>query len=350
MLTTEQKNKLKKEVKETIDLMHDDVQDFYYLRSLFHQTTFEEGNNYESMYANATEDMKGYYSEFGTPVTFLTVGGGGDQAINAVDIGAKKIDVFDLNYLSKRAVALRIAAVRALPQDKFMEFYKTFKESDYTKVSKYLSEDNRAYWDSIYDWADSSTIRRNLFSYDKLTPELVKSINPYMADDHYKEIQGKLGDADITYYDADLYHLPEFLGDKTYDAMNFSNVYEYLNFGLKVSRENATRYREFVEKELLPRLNEGGTMMLAYLYAFNENIRKELSRVYQVTPDAFIPSGAMQTDKVMNFIKGYTTQNLSFLFLMDALEGLPIKQVPTEHIRFGQSSDMSHDLALCLKK
>lgn len=341
MLTREQVTKLKKEVSETIDVMSDNKK---------METNFNVGINYEGLYSNATEDMAGYYPEFGTPKTFLTVGASGDQTLNAVLQGAKEIKAFDLNYLAKRGVALKVAAVRALTLQELNTFYSTFNEELYVKVSQYLDEENCTYWDALYNYFDGIDIARRLYIYKRLNSELITSINPYLEKEKYQLLQSKLSDVDIKYYDSDLYNLPKHLENQTFDAINFSNIYEYLNYGKNCSRELAEKYHNFIMKDIYPKLNENGCMMFAYLYAFNDNVKQHVDKLYEANPEKLVPSGNVNLEQMESFLEGLTSQNMSYSFLLDAFANDQINKILTTNVFYGHSIDHSHDLALCLKK
>ena len=103
-------------------------------------------------------------------------------------------------------------------------------------------------------------------------------INNYTDKDRYKEFQQKLESVEINNIDCDLYSLPNYLGDNTYDAMNFSNIYEYLNYGKDVCRENALKFYNFLMQQICPRLNKDGKIMISYCYAFNHEVERYLKR------------------------------------------------------------------------
>lgn len=222
MLTQEQNKRLKLEVGKTIDIINKNQSGLRLVKDKYQV--------YDDLYHHATEDMATYYREYQNPKTFLTIGASGDQLLNAVAIGAKKIDVFDINHLSKRGCALKVAGAKTLKLDELQEFFLNFREDEYRYIGSNLREEDLLYWNAVYDFVGEEGVRR-LFPYKKLNKDLIKKINSYLNKDNYQGFQRKLQDVEINYIDSSLYSLEEKLKDNTYDGMNFSNIYEYINCG-----------------------------------------------------------------------------------------------------------------------
>lgn len=343
----DRKKILKDEINKTIDLINSEDNPM---------VTYIQGGNmfsldsvYDYLYTFATEDMAGYYPEFGHPKTFLTVGASGDQILNAVKIGAEKIDVFDLNRLDKRHCELKINAAKILTPEELCEYFDSFDESLFTGLVYKMGEEDRIYWETLYDFIGFRDLYK-LYPYKKLSKEELSKINPYFKKEGYEEFQERLEGVEINYYDADLYSLPTLLENQTYDAMNFSNIYEYLNYGRNTNYENAKRYYDFIMGEMYPRLNEGGTMMLSYMYAFNENAKKHFEELFEKYPEQLVTSGAITMKQLSLYEEGYTSQNYSYKLIEDLFRNENIRKICTSHVVFGCSVDMSQDVALCLRK
>lgn len=341
MMTVEEKNKLKEEINKAIHLIDDES---------YRYDILNEGNSFERFYNFATEDMRGYYHEFGKPRTFLTVGASGDQILNAVKLGAERIDAFDLNRLSKRQCSQKVSAASVLTPDDLYNYFNTFKEEMFTSFSDRLKEEDRIFWSTLFDFNGESEFSK-LYPYKKLSKEMVCRINPYLDEDGYSEFQKRLADVEINYIDSNIYDLERYLGDNTYDGMTFSNIYEYLNYGRNVSHENALRYYEFIMKQMYPRLNDNGTIMVTYMYAFSDKVRDYVKEmVAEGDLDELVYSGRLAIDQLDLYLRGMTSQNYSYVLLLDLFEKENIKKVATTRVEFGQSFDDAHDMALCLKK
>lgn len=88
MISHDRKRFLKEEINQTIDIIQsfDERMESFDLDA----NKFSLDRVYDYLYAFGTEDMAGYYPEFGQPKTFLTVGASGDQLLNAIKLGQRK--------------------------------------------------------------------------------------------------------------------------------------------------------------------------------------------------------------------------------------------------------------------
>lgn len=346
MITIDRKKVLREEINKAIELI--DRKDS--ILEKCKQNTFGENRVYEKFYNFATEDIRGYSSEFDSPKTFLTIGASGDQILNAVKLGAEKIDAFDLNRLSKRQCAQKVGAAQVLNRDELYDYFNSFSENGYTSFNEKLKSEDRVFWDTLYDFKGKNDIAK-LYPYVQFSKEEVFAINPYLDEEGYKEFQERLKSVEINYIDADALSLNKHLKDKTYDAMNFSNIYEYINYGRVVGEEKALEYYKFIMEEMYPRLNSDGTIMVSYMYAFNDKVRDYVKEmIADGMLDELVYSGTIGFDQLPLYLQGMTSQNYAYSLLFDLFEKENIKKVVTEHVQFGQSFDTSHDMALCLKK
>ncbi len=342
MLSLERKNILKNEISKAIEAFDTE--------RLPGDSCFTEKDIYDVLYNFATEDMRGYYKEFGKIKRFLTVGASGDQILNAIKAGAEKIDVFDLNRLAKRQCAQKVAAAQVLDYEELYKYFISFKEEMFKCFNGKLALEDNVFWESLYDFKGEEEIH-NLYPYRRFDKEMIYQINPYLDKEGYEEFQQRIADVEINYYDVDLYSLNRCLADNTYDAMTFSNIYEYLNYGRFVGKENALRYYKFIMEEMYPRLVEDGTIMVTYMYAFSDKVKEYIDEVKNNGElEKMVLSGNISLDQLDLYLRGLTSQNYSYSLLLDLFEKENIKKVATSHIVYGQSFDTSHDMALCLKK
>lgn len=103
-------------------------------------------------------------------------------------------------------------------------------------------------------------------------------------------------------------------------------------------------------QKMYPRLNKNGTMMISYMYAFSDKVKEDFDEMYKNNPNRIVSSGPIGFEQVPDYIKGLTTQNYAYSLLLDEFKEESIKKIETEHVQYGQSQDMSHDMALCLRK
>ena len=179
-ITKEVEERLNRDIKATQSLMIRNSTDYGLKQSLLGDSPFIEENRYEGLYTNATEDMATYYNAFKNTESVLTIGASGEQVANAINSGAKIIDVYDSNRLCRYAVHLRLAAIQALTLDELFEYYKTFSPFLFVKISKYLPEEQLMYWGTLYSmFGEKSTqggkaIEKLLFTYKRFAIELNK--------------------------------------------------------------------------------------------------------------------------------------------------------------------------------
>lgn len=348
------KQKTIEEIEATKELMLRNNPSYNFMTLINGKSPFEKEKAYESLYTSATEDMRTYYKEFNHTKTFLTIGASGEQVMNAIEAGAEEIDVYDSNPLTKHAVNLRIAAQRNLSKEELLKFYEDFSVFTFANFGEDMPEESLLYWYGIYSSFPpeiaGKLVRDFLFTYKRLDRDLVISINPYLRGSAYKKVQERSKDVKINYLDSDLLNLPKVIGSRKYDAMTFSNIYEYLNYNTKVTRKKAKEFRDFVVNAMKPHLTDNGTMMFAYMYAFSEALKQDFDEMHRRHPEKLCGTGALTLDRYYDYINGHTTQNLAYSLLLDEVKDDDVLLVQTNHVQFGQSKDMSHDLALCLRK
>lgn len=350
MLSYQEKQQLKKEVAATWELITNPQTREELLELLSYRKLEDSYQNYGPLYNHGTEDMRTYYEHFNSVEDILTIGASGDQILNAVNMGAKRIDVFDKNILSKRGVSLKIAASKTVSKEDLLEYFHSLDEELYQFIRTELGEADKAYWDSVYEIADSKDISRNLFPYRNLNRFLIEKINPYLDDENYELLKEKLQDVEINFIDSKLESIYQHINGRKYDAINFSNVPEYLNMGESSRADDARAFHDYVMSYIYPHLKDGGKIMLAYMYAFSESVRKFIMESYKQDPDGIIKSGAVRLSNIEKYLMGLTDQNVGYGLLLEEFKNDPIERIVTEHIVYGQSQDMEHDMAIMLRK
>lgn len=356
-LTEEQEKILNEDIKATQELMLRNSSSYGMIEQLKGSSPFIKDARYESLYTFATEDMASYFKEFKVTNSFLTIGASGDQVINAINSGAKIIDVYDSNRLCRHAMHLKMAAIKALSYDEFIIYYQTFSPFLFGKIANYLPYEELIYWGTLYSmFGPTNTqsgdyLNKLLFTYKRLELSLIKSINPYLDPINYERLKSLINQTTINYIDSDLYGLPRHIEGKSYDVINLSNIYEYLNYSNDTRFKHARKYRNFIINELYPHLNPNGTIMVSYLYAWSDNVHNYFNQLYKESKGKVVATGALNMmDYFKYYLPGLTTQNLSYHYLEEAFKNDPIEKIQTEHIQYGQSIDMSHDMAIVLRK
>ncbi len=232
--------------------------------------TFPDG--YGTIYVNTNENLSEYYRFF--PIdggNVLTVSSGGDQILQAVYYGAKRIDSFDKNKFAIYAAKLKIAAVKALSQKEFLNFYnyakfrENFSFNLYKKIRDYLDEETAMFWDAMYkagfiSWHGYMTFLSSRFD---------RTAERYDEKDNFWMTKTLLENVEITYCHSDIYGvLDSIQSDLKYGAVFLSNIYDYLmGWGKK-------NYPRFIMKDLNSHLNPEARVAV-YVPHHNEGFNYE---------------------------------------------------------------------------
>lgn len=225
----------------------------------------------DNAYLFTTEDIKGYMPDL-QEKNVLTVSGSGDQYFNALLKGAKTVDLFDINYLSKIIVTLKKCGFEHLDYDVFCTFFglsdlhRIFDYGIYQQLRKYLDDESIIHWDYIYELTQKDGY--SIYTSPLIGPfhDRQKDVfhsNLYLNEENYLKLKKILSAiSDITFYHSDIKDLPLIL-KKKYDTMFFSNINTYQKqfFYLKIMK----KMRNFLE--------EKGEMYFAYVY--NSNISEQ---------------------------------------------------------------------------
>ncbi len=328
-----------------------------------HEGWDSEFGKYSRLYNIATEDVKTYTEAMNSKFdTTLTVGSSADQGIAATLKGAKDVYFFDINKADIYFLALKKAAISNLRRKDFLDFMIAENQGNimdyrlYQKIQEKLPLPIRIFWDTIYEYFryNSYYLSEELFRSPKKHAKLARVVNGYYQNNEtYYHTQELVKSAKWHFIESDFYDLGRTLPKGvTYDSMILSNIYEYLNFGEEVSPKKAKKYIRFLKEVLLPKLQDGGTLMAAYLCRYDEEVDAYIERKLKEDPKGWAPStdflGGL--DNIEKYFTGWTGQNVSYHYLLQELkQEFPIEEVPTNHSGYGMSS-ASKDLAILIKK
>lgn len=209
---------------------------------VIYDKAFNKG--FSQIYPFATENISGYIDKFDLKdKSLLTVGSSGDQVINAILYGCKKISVLDINPYTKFYYYLKIASILDLNLDEFMTFLRfkrypsTFKDNKdvfnsqlYNKIKttlRNLDYESYLFWDELFQSFNPIDIRNNLFSLDEDHNRIITKSNPYLQNqDSYELVRNKLKTISPTFIIEDLFKVE--LQEK-YDNIWLSNIGTYLS-------------------------------------------------------------------------------------------------------------------------
>ncbi len=247
-----------------------------------HKTKFYK---YSSVYPFTTENLTGTFNYFDfKDKRILTICGSGDHILNAILLGAKSVDAFDINVYSYMYFNLKKAAIKALSYEEFIEYFylkdgfgeekekypNAMNIKNYWKISQYLDPDTKFFWDSLYLEFDGFEIRTSeLFSDDiGLEKEVILS-NPYLDKENYYKLRDIIDKCPVKFINTDIKELKDKI-KKSYDFIHLSNIVSYISFCEDTEDDEMKalyKYKEIV-MELSKSLNENGIIVIAYLYEY----------------------------------------------------------------------------------
>lgn len=318
---------------------------------------------YSPFYHIATEDVPTYINQMeNIGDTALTIGASGDQGIALTQKGAKEIYFFDLNRADIYWLMLKKTAFENLRRKDFLDFMIAENSGEiidynlYQKIRNKLDAATRTFWDNLYKLFryNNKLMSIHLFRDTKKHGKNARMINGFLSNNQmFYETQKKVKESKWYFIESDFYQLDKKLPDNvSFDSIVLSNIYEYINYGTDVSSENAKKYLEFIKTVLLPRLNQNGSCMSAYLYRFDEGTNDFIKNQLITDPNGWVPSADFLSglDNIEKFFTGYTGQNVAYHYLYEEMEKEPnVQKVKTRLAGFGMSNSPT-DLAFIQKK
>ena len=118
-------------------------------------------DNFSFTYLFATENISGFSKKISfKDKTILTVCSSGDQAFNAILNDALTVDLFDVNIFSKYYFNLKLAAIKSLNYEEFLDFLtpknivnknNVFLLDTYLKIRNEIrNEEIKYFWDYLF--------------------------------------------------------------------------------------------------------------------------------------------------------------------------------------------------------
>lgn len=173
----------------------------------------------------------------------LTVTSSADYALNAILLGAKHIQMFDINRITKYFSEFKITAIKTLSHDEFLKLYNIKQVRNNKFKYKYLNQriDNDLahkvceHIDSEYRLFFDILLENNFFKkeiqqeyyYTNAFPEN----NMYLYKKNYYLLKSLLKTVQFNdYIDCDIFNLKEKIGKEVYSTILFSNITSYFNY------------------------------------------------------------------------------------------------------------------------
>lgn len=196
----------------------------------------------KNIYLFTTEDISGYFPVLDLKdKSVLTVGSSGDQAFNALLLGAGEVTLFDINPNTYEFIKLKKDFILKYPRKKaYGEIYKI----------------------------NQIHTSKDIFPYRN-----IKKMNLYFAnDENYEILKEKLRTQEIEVITGDIFNMSKSLkkGEK-FDRIIFSNILQYINYYAKMSgyEEKEMLFLRKSFEDWITHLEDNGIIQLLYIYSIN---------------------------------------------------------------------------------
>ena len=127
-------------------------------------TQYKQYQEYDRIYPFTTETLKDYMKDLeGKDV--LAVESSDDHRLNALTIGAKSVDTFDINHLARIHSELKEEIIKNLSYQEFLDYIKN-SYSYIERVKDNLKPDTKEFWEWYYLYfmhGRNSIYQTNLF-------------------------------------------------------------------------------------------------------------------------------------------------------------------------------------------
>lgn len=247
---------------------------------------------YDRIYPFATENIKGYMQDL-EGKSVLTVRSSGDHKLNALSLGAKQVDTFDINRLTKKYTELKEEIIKHFNYEQFLNFLNNSKLY-YDQIKYYLNPETKEFWDWYFHYfiyTQKSMFKTSLFySMDDIKRN--ERINHYLDEGKFKRLKNHLlSKEESKDYTLDVNELPQAL-ERQYDVIYLSNIINYQRNLYTFKETILTLYHNF--------LKEHGSIYYGYYYADYEREKEPYLDEMPNSEVLSIPSmtGA-KTDKIL---------------------------------------------------
>ena len=238
------------------------------IENYYNYLVYSQSGNFTTskIYAYTNENLDAFFSHPEIDVegkSVLTVGSSGDQALHSILNGARRVDIVDMNIMTKLFVDLKTAMIRNLNFEEFSKYSSSYVEdldNYYKKISHDLPKETQLFFDTIVLDGCSDWLRN--FIRNNSDRSLVNSSFYVNSDDYYR-LQEKLinNDFELNVINAELRKFVDATSSK-YDFIFLSNIYDY--FAMRAASDmygqGPNEFTSAVKSLYDERLKSGGIM------------------------------------------------------------------------------------------
>lgn len=225
------------------------------------------------IYPFSTENLTGFFKEeLINNRSILLTGSSADQIITSQLFNSKKITCYDINPFVEFLYDLKIAAIKNLELDNFINFFYTENKNEkaldyrtYQKIRNDLTSESKKFWDTLYSIFSPIQIKQQLFNSCDLEYDLnkYKKIIPYLKKDNYYLLKDREFES-VEFLECNVLDITNKIKD-SYDIIYFSNIFSRLEMISIYNNHYIKNLYKFFS-DILPYVNENGKILLDYFY------------------------------------------------------------------------------------
>lgn len=230
-------------------------------------------SKFSKMYIMTTENINGYYKNFNFKnKTVLTVTSSFDHALNAILLGAKKVTTFDINKLSYYIANLKLAAVKSLNYEEFIEFFlsdNAFNYETYKKICLKLNKNIIEYFNELYKYFNYNGMSiKESFLFHHGHKNNIED-NTYLLNNNYNILKEKVENLEVEFINVSIINLPKYIAKDKYDIILLSNISDYAKSFFKGNY--LKEFFDYIKTDITKLLNKNGIIQAAYIYDYGED-------------------------------------------------------------------------------
>lgn len=185
------------------------------------------------IYRFTNEDITSYFHHLENKKNILSVIGSGNQILNSILAGTRKIDCFDISIFPEYYLYLQLASIMTLSKEDYLNYFLSedrevlFSDDLYDLISSRLSGKYKEFWDTLYRFDDGIDIYNSLlFRQDVYYRNIEIERNPFLQDDNYERLKYILETESIK-INPSVIDILDTRINKEYDLINLSNILVY---------------------------------------------------------------------------------------------------------------------------
>lgn len=255
-------------------------------------------SGFKPVYPFNTENIASVYLTYSPYIEgqdILTVTGSGDSILDLFLQGAKSVTCFDSNKTAKHYAALKFAAAKA--RLSFEEFSRFFYAEDfssrlydyrlYLRIREQLPDVEKQVWDAVYSKVHDNNLefdpKKTNITYQQFDNFIgfrcqnwtIYNRDGYLSKENYDKLLDAVEDKsfeDITFIDAPLFELNEYLQNRKFAFVYCSNIMDYTSTFIegKVLSERLEIFKEFIKNVASKWVIDNGIIVVSFVSGFRQ--------------------------------------------------------------------------------